>query len=700
MGIKQLMGVALAITMVVVAVTPTISAADSSIVNSVTDAQEIGPVVSIIIDIDHIDFGQLHPGETSDAHSVTATNTGLQTVNLTVGVQDEGDESIFVPGITVNGEAWSEYSARLVSDDSDSFDVALHVPDTVVTRGDVGGSMILFAQAIDEADTPVADFSATPLSGDAPLSVQFTDLSTNAPTSWSWDFGDDSTSTVQDPEHSYESAGTYTVSLTASNSAGSDTETKETYITVNEAIPTPKAEFSADVVSGDVPLTVHFIDQSVEATSWAWDFDNNGVVDSEVEDPTYTYEAVGTYDVKLTIDGPLGSDDTVKSEYIVVNAIGVTWELFQGNQQLNGHYAGDAPDTNALKWVSEDIDCAPSSSMVIAEGKIFVYCYDNVAKKNYIAALDLTGTVLWKKECLTSNNTGSWATPAYHDGLVFTSGDVARHAADGSPAWSDGHCLPYNTNGGPMIAEGKVIIGNWDGGKYISYDEKTGVQVWEFTAGGHAQGTPSYHDGKLFLTCWGYGTSSYLYCVDAGTGDQIWSASSGDGQQGFSGSANVVNGFVYVTSYNFYTATGNLYCFYESNGTKAWEQPIGTTDSTPVVYHGKVFVTGGFAAKGPHHTYCFNATTGTLIWSTTDAMDIGGWTFSVVVADGKVFVGLEDASGENMGYGSAMLFALDARDGTLLWQADNGGATVAIHDGVLYTAGADGKIYAYGPTDT
>jgi uncharacterized protein (TIGR02145 family) len=77
---------------------------------------------------------------------------------------------------------------------------------------------------------PAAHFEATPLTGDKPLEVTFTDLSENSPTSWSWDFGDGGTSTEQNPVHTYNEAGNFAVSLTATNAAGSDTETKEDYI--------------------------------------------------------------------------------------------------------------------------------------------------------------------------------------------------------------------------------------------------------------------------------------------------------------------------------------------------------------------------------------------------------------------------------------------------------------------------------------
>jgi PKD repeat protein len=81
-------------------------------------------------------------------------------------------------------------------------------------------------------DKPVANFSGTPLTGPAPLTVDFTDSSTNAPTSWSWTFGDGGVSTAQNPSHLYADAGTYTVTLTAANVAGSDVETKTAYVTV------------------------------------------------------------------------------------------------------------------------------------------------------------------------------------------------------------------------------------------------------------------------------------------------------------------------------------------------------------------------------------------------------------------------------------------------------------------------------------
>ena len=79
---------------------------------------------------------------------------------------------------------------------------------------------------------PVADFSSDKITGGAPCTIQFYDQSTGIVTEWLWDFGDGQTSTEQNPSHEYTEVGIYSVTLTASNSYGSDTMTREFYIQV------------------------------------------------------------------------------------------------------------------------------------------------------------------------------------------------------------------------------------------------------------------------------------------------------------------------------------------------------------------------------------------------------------------------------------------------------------------------------------
>jgi PKD repeat protein len=93
------------------------------------------------------------------------------------------------------------------------------------------------------------------------------------------------------------------------------------YIYSDEEPPVvPVAAFTADVTSGTVPLTVQFTDQSTGdgITEWAWDFENDGTVDSTDQSPSHVYGAAGTYTVNLTVTNAAGSDDEVKTDYITV----------------------------------------------------------------------------------------------------------------------------------------------------------------------------------------------------------------------------------------------------------------------------------------------------------------------------------------------------------------------------------------------
>ena len=107
-------------------------------------------------------------------------------------------------------------------------------------------------QSLAVASSIDADFRGDPVTGYSPLEVSFTDLSTGTITSWSWDFGDGETSTEQNPTHLYTAPGTYTIALTVSGAAGSDTETKTNYITVSGGLPVPDIK----VNESDGPVTI------------------------------------------------------------------------------------------------------------------------------------------------------------------------------------------------------------------------------------------------------------------------------------------------------------------------------------------------------------------------------------------------------------------------------------------------------------
>lgn len=180
-------------------------------------------------------------------------------------------------------------------------------------------------------DTPpalTAGFSASNLSPGIGETVNFTDLSTNSPYAWDWSFSPSTvtyvggtSSSLQNPQVQFNADGYYTVSLTATNIDGSDTEVKLSYIHVQG--PTV-ADFSADNLIPGVGQTVSFTDLSTYAPSgWLWNFTPStvtylGGTSSTSQNPQVQFNEVGYYTVSLTATNAYGSDTETKLNYIDV----------------------------------------------------------------------------------------------------------------------------------------------------------------------------------------------------------------------------------------------------------------------------------------------------------------------------------------------------------------------------------------------
>lgn len=178
---------------------------------------------------------------------------------------------------------------------------------------------LLVLPAVAGASAPVASLTANITSGGIPLSVKFIDTSTNYPASWTWSFGDGSTSQEEDPVHTYSSAGTYTVTLTVTNADGSTTITKSGYITLSKSATAPSALFITNISSGTQPLSVQFIDASTNSpTAWAWSFGDGGT--STSQNPTHTYKTTGSFTVTLSAVNDAGSSTVSKEAYITVSS--------------------------------------------------------------------------------------------------------------------------------------------------------------------------------------------------------------------------------------------------------------------------------------------------------------------------------------------------------------------------------------------
>ena len=167
-----------------------------------------------------------------------------------------------------------------------------------------------FSRDITINPRPVADFTSPDTIGcQPPRTVNFQDLTTGGATGWQWDFGDGNTSTAQNPTHTYNSYGSFNVTLIATNGFGcTDTIVKPAFIRIRRAIMSvPQLPDR-----GCIPFTISpvpIVNSLDLVTSWEWLFGDGGT--STLQNPTHTYTVQGTYTVKLIITTSTGCRDTL-----------------------------------------------------------------------------------------------------------------------------------------------------------------------------------------------------------------------------------------------------------------------------------------------------------------------------------------------------------------------------------------------------
>lgn len=140
-----------------------------------------------------------------------------------------------------------------------------------------------------------------------PFSIQCMDNSTGNPTSYSWNFGDGTTSTSLNPTHVYSSQpnGPIIISLTVSNQWGTDTASQTI-----QPCSGPIGNFTFIPSVGCAPLTVCFTGQLTNTpTSWLWNFGDGTT--SVLPNPCHTYTSPGIYRVSLTLSNAAGSDTII-----------------------------------------------------------------------------------------------------------------------------------------------------------------------------------------------------------------------------------------------------------------------------------------------------------------------------------------------------------------------------------------------------
>ena len=357
------------------AVTATLDSSASSVVLAVTaytGAAPGGPVGAAIPANSNGVNGACSGGTDQSAYSIAVAPSATNAVIYSAATMRNKSHSPG-PAYTERVELTQGSSgdtASIVAQDSASAAAAPLVADgtfdSTVDWAAIALEIRPGAGSSGDPEPPVAAFAGDPTNGTAPLTVEFTDQSTNDPTGWSWDFGDGNTSTEQHPTHTYTDPGIYTVQLTASNGEGSSAPLIKTgYIAVGAPPAPPVAAFTGTPTSGTAPLAVQFTDQSTNGpTAWSWDFGDGGT--STEQHPSHTYVVPGVYTVQLTASNADGSGaPAVMTDYIDVgDAPLVTVPDVVGDTESEASAALAAADLTTGSITHASSDTVPSGRVI------------------------------------------------------------------------------------------------------------------------------------------------------------------------------------------------------------------------------------------------------------------------------------------------------------------------------------------------
>ena len=240
---------------------------------------------------------------------------------------------------TVGANAWSWESGDGQTSNLQNPSFTYSTPGTytlkLTSQNTTSGCSDVITKSITINSPPTPSFTATPLAGCAPLSVNFTNNSGNG--TFVWDFGNGTTSILKNPPIKiYNSNGLFTVKLTMTDLNGC---INDTTITDMISVGPPISDFISDKIDGCAPVAIQFTDLSTSPNpladpivSWLWTFGDGGTFNGQIP-PAHSY-GIGTFDVSLKITTQTGCTVTTsKTKFIQVGMIDqVDFSLFPINE--------------------------------------------------------------------------------------------------------------------------------------------------------------------------------------------------------------------------------------------------------------------------------------------------------------------------------------------------------------------------------
>jgi PKD repeat protein len=544
---------------------------------------------------------------------------------------------------------------------------------------------------------PVADLSAAPLSGNAPLAVDFDASGSYDPdggsiTRYEWDWNGDATydfDSGTDPTaaHTYNAGGVYqaTVRVTDGESV---TDTASTTIDVNAP---PTADLVADPTQGPSPLLVNFdasgsSDSDGSIADYEWDFDGDGAYNETGNGesaahgeatPSYTYNASGAYSPSVRVTDNDGATDTAGAT-IDVNApptADLSANPAEGNAPLlvNFDASGSSDSDGTITLYEFDFGEGAGWQSNGADPTI-QHTYNGVG--DYTARVRVTDN----DGATDTDSVQISASTAQGDWWMFGRNPLHTHRspftgpATNSIAWE--YAISGLSTSSPAIAaDGTVYVGSSDNKLYAINPD--GSLKWaSYNMAGSVKSSPAIgDDGTIYVG----DTSSHRLHAISPDGTQKWAYTTLG--EIASSPAIGADGTLYVGSYN----NGGFYAIYP-DGTLKWTFTADVQYSSPAIdADGTIYI--GSDVK----LYAINPN-GTQKWvyTATNSFDFSS---PAIGADGTVYVGNWDHK----------LYAIYP-DGTEKWTYTTGNiveSSPAIGaDGTVYVGSDDWKLYAINPDGT
>lgn len=253
-------------------------------------------------------------------------------VNFTDLSTNEPNEWIWL----INGEFHLNQNETYIFNEQGTYDIQLTASNEYGENTHIKENYITVHAS---SEMPVVDFNVSQSIISEGTEVNFTDLTSNSPESYYWEFGDGNTSTEQNPSHVYSNIGEYTVSLTVTKYNSNFIETKEDYIIVINSVP--DCDFIANLTETYSNENIHFTDLSTHSPNeWLWDFGDGNT--STLQNPVHSYDSPGDYTVSLTATNIIGSDTESKTNYIHISITPcpyLVWDI-DGNAYLTVEIGG------------------------------------------------------------------------------------------------------------------------------------------------------------------------------------------------------------------------------------------------------------------------------------------------------------------------------------------------------------------------